>query len=77
MSVWQTKPLVFSDSNPVYNAELWDPVTTNFTVMSPAEVPRNYHGIGILLPDGRVFNGGGGLDGNCGCVQWLRVRVRV
>ena len=36
-------------------------------VMAPASVPRNYHSIGLLLPDARVFNGGGGLNGNCKC----------
>jgi galactose oxidase len=28
-------------------------------------VPRNYHSVGLLLPDGRVFSGGGGLCGSC------------
>lgn len=28
-------------------------------------VPRNYHSVANLLPDGRVFSGGGGLCGDC------------
>ena len=37
-------------------------------VMARASVPRNYHSTGLLLPDARVFNGGGGLNGpKCGC----------
>ena len=45
------------------------PALCDWQVMAPAAVPRNYHSIGLLLPDARVFNGGGGLGGaNCGCV---------
>ncbi|MCM2430580.1 DUF1929 domain-containing protein [Streptomyces sp. RKAG337] len=28
-------------------------------------VPRNYHSVANLLPDGRIFSGGGGLCGDC------------
>ncbi|MEV4937793.1 galactose oxidase early set domain-containing protein [Streptomyces zaomyceticus] len=28
-------------------------------------MPRNYHRVANLLPDGRVFSGGGGLCGDC------------
>ena len=28
-------------------------------------VPRDYHSVAVLLPDGRVFTGGGGLCGTC------------
>ena len=59
-------PIQFTDGTPVYNAEMWDPVTQKFTVMAPAAKPRTYHSIGLLLPDGRVFSGGGGLGAtNC------------
>ncbi len=68
----QSRPIQFTDGNSVYNAELWDPVTQNFTIMAPAAVPRNYHSIGLLLPDARVFNGGGGLGGMyCKCVHCI------
>ena len=30
-------------------------------VMAAAAKPRTYHSISLLLPDARVFNGGGGL----------------
>ena len=33
--------------------------------MAPEAIPRNYHSVAILLPDGRVFSGGGGLCGTC------------
>ncbi len=32
-----------------------------FKVMAAAAKPRTYHSISLLLPDARVFNGGGGL----------------
>ena len=28
-------------------------------------LPRNYHSVANLLPDGRIFTGGGGLCGDC------------
>ena len=33
--------------------------------MSPDIFPRTYHSVAVLLPDGRVFSGGGGLCGTC------------
>ena len=57
----QTKPLQFTDPNAVFVTELWDPDTGNFTLMSPVAIARVYHSIALLLPDGRVFSGGGGL----------------
>ncbi len=61
----QTYALPYTDSNAVLNAELWDPTTGQFTVMAPEAEPRNYHSVGVLLPDGTVFSGGGGLCGTC------------
>ncbi len=60
-----TSPVPFSDANSIYNAELWDPTTEQFTRLAAAATPRNYHSVALLLPDGRVFSGGGGLCGNC------------
>ena len=34
--------------------------------MARQATPRTYHSTALLLPDGRVFSGGGGLCGNCG-----------
>jgi galactose oxidase len=45
---------------------LWDPATQAFTALAPAAVPRTYHSVALLMPDGRVFTGGGGLCG-AGC----------
>jgi hypothetical protein len=61
----QTYAVPFSDANSVLNPELWHPNSGRFTVMAPEAEPRNYHSVAILLPDGRVFSGGGGLCGPC------------
>ena len=61
----QSYALPFSDNFSVYHAELWDPATEQFTTMAPAAIPRNYHSVALLLPDGRVFSGGGGMCGTC------------
>jgi YVTN family beta-propeller protein len=62
----QTFAVGFSDANSVLVPELFDPVTEAFVPMAPIAVPRNYHSFAVLLPDGRVLSGGGGLCGN-GC----------
>ena len=61
----QQHPQPFTDSGGVLSPELWDPATGKFTVMAPEAIPRNYHSVAVLLPDGRVFSGGGGLCGSC------------
>ena len=61
----QQHPQGFTDTGAVLSPELWDPATGNFTIMAPEVVPRTYHSVAVLLPDGRVFSGGGGLCGTC------------
>jgi galactose oxidase len=61
----QQHPEGFTDTGAVLSPELWDPATGGFTVMAPDVVPRTYHSVAVLLPDGRVFSGGGGLCGLC------------
>lgn len=56
----------YSDDNSMLVPELWDPKTERFTTLPPIAVGRNYHSIALLLPDGRVLSGGGGLCGD-GC----------
>ncbi|MBC8733514.1 RICIN domain-containing protein [Paraburkholderia sp. UCT2] len=58
-------PVTFSDDTAVLAPELWDPTTKTFSVLPPQAVPRNYHSIALLLSDGRVLSGGGGLCGSC------------
>ncbi len=55
----------FSDDTSALIPEIWDPVTSNFTVMNPMAIPRTYHSIALLLPDATIISGGGGLCGGC------------
>ncbi len=59
----QSNALQFTDDTAVPTPELWDPATERFTALAPMQTPRNYHSTALLLPDGRVFSGGGGLCG--------------
>jgi galactose oxidase len=61
----QNFALPFSDNTSVLAPELWDAKREVFVPLPPAVVPRNYHSVALLLPDGRVFTGGGGLCGTC------------
>ena len=45
---------------PVHTAELWDPATGSWRELAAEAVDRCYHSTAVLLPDGRVFSGGGG-----------------
>ncbi|MEH1821679.1 MAG: galactose oxidase-like domain-containing protein [Nostoc sp.] len=40
-------------------AEIYNPVTNSWTVVAKQNVPRVYHSIALLLPDGRVVTAGG------------------
>jgi len=51
----------FTDRDPVFAPELFDPATKIFTELAPEAIPRNYHSVSILLANGTVFSGGGGL----------------
>jgi galactose oxidase len=46
--------------DPIRAAELWDPAKGTWTQMASEAVDRCYHSTAVLLPDGRVFSGGGG-----------------
>jgi len=61
----QQHPQTFTDTGAVLSPELWDPATGKFTMMAPEAIPRTYHSVALLLPDGRVLSGGGGLCGTC------------
>ncbi|MBA3496742.1 MAG: DUF1929 domain-containing protein [Gemmatimonadales bacterium] len=41
-------------------AEIWDPATGAWTLLAPEAVVRVYHGVSLLLPDGRVLSAGSG-----------------
>ena len=59
-------------ANAVYTAERWDPATGAWTELAAAAVARQYHSVALLLPDGRVLTGGGGICGVCQQVGYLR-----
>jgi galactose oxidase len=61
----QPHPVPFTDTNAVMTPELWDPTSQTFTTLPAQTVPRTYHSIALLMLDGRVFTGGGGLCGDC------------
>lgn len=57
--------LGFNDQTmPAFAAELWDPATERWTQQASARAPRVYHGLAMLLPDGRVLATGGGQGGS-------------
>ena len=45
---------------PALAAERWDPVTETWATQAAMTVPRLYHSVALLLPDGRVMCAGGG-----------------
>jgi len=54
----------FSDLGTVFTPEIWNPTTGQWRGVADMSVPRNYHSLAMLLPDGRVWSGGGGLSGD-------------
>lgn len=57
----QRRSMVFTDDDGILWAELFNPATKTWRTLAAEAVPRNYHAVSILLADGRVFSGGGGL----------------
>lgn len=53
----------FDDSNSRLIGEIWNPNSRQFRPMAGMVEPRNYHSVALLLTDGRVLSGGGGLRG--------------
>lgn len=54
----------FNDTGSILTPEIWNPGTRQWRAVAPMNVPRNYHSLALLLADGRVWAGGGGLSGN-------------
>jgi hypothetical protein len=71
----QTTGVIFSDDYAVLATELWDPATRRFYTLPPVAVGRAYHSIALLLPDGRVLSGGGGLCGPTCAVNRTDVQI--
>lgn len=64
-------------NNNVFEAELWNPTTKTWRTLSSASKVRQYHSTAILLPDGRVFTGGGGICGTCQQVSYLEKNMEI
>lgn len=50
-------------TNVQYAALIWNPETGQWQTGASASTPRLYHSSTLLLPDGRIFTGGGGAPG--------------
>ncbi|WP_320673030.1 LamG-like jellyroll fold domain-containing protein, partial [Patulibacter defluvii] len=64
-------------STATYAAERWDPGTGAWTPLASAAVAREYHSVAMLLPDGRVYTGGGGICGACDTAGYLRKDAEI
>ena len=51
------------ETDVAYTSEIWDPANSSWTMVAAESTPRLYHSSAALLPDGRVFSGGGGNPG--------------
>lgn len=50
----------FNDEGTILTPEIWNPRTNTWREVADMARPRNYHSVGLLLADGRVFAGGNG-----------------
>ena len=61
------------DSRGTKEPELYDPYVNKWTVLNQpgeiAEVPRNYHSVALLMPDGRVWTAGSSIDSQGGAAK--------
>jgi hypothetical protein len=61
----------------VYTAELWNPATGAWTTLGSMQKTRQYHSTAMLMPDGRVLSGGGGICGACWNVGYLEKNFEI
>lgn len=59
----QKRSVVFTDTDGALEPEMWDPATREWSVLAatPSRIARNSHSVSLLLSDGTVFVGGGGM----------------
>jgi hypothetical protein len=71
----QTNTRPFSDDFAVLSVEMYDPAAQSwFEFSQPLTTARNYHSAALLMKDGRILAGGGGLC-STGCdihTTWVR-----
>ncbi len=64
------RAVVFSDVGARFAAEIYNPHTNSWRTVAGMSEARTYHSVSILMNDGRVFVGGGGLcDSTPDCVN--------
>ena len=56
-----SESLVFTYGGARLTAEIFNPTTNSWRSVAGMQTPRTYHSVAILMIDGRVFVGGGGL----------------
>ena len=56
----------FSDDGAILTPEIWNPTTGTWRTTANMAKPRTYHSLALLMPDGTVWSGGGGLSGGSG-----------
>jgi PKD repeat protein len=75
--MYETGDGLINLSKAVFAAERWDPATNTWTELASASVVRQYHATTLLLPDGRVLDGGGGICGSCHAQGYLEKNMQV
>jgi galactose oxidase len=70
----QTNTRPFSDDFAVLSVEMYDPSSKSwFEFSQPLTTARNYHSAALLMKDGRIVVGGGGLCHICDInTSWVR-----
>jgi hypothetical protein len=64
------------DADAVLAAERYDPATNTWTTLSNSAVPRLYHSVALLLPDGRVWTAGSNFNCDIGLAnRELRIEI--
>jgi len=61
----QDRSRLFTDLAARMPIEIWDPATEVWTELINLNKPRTYHSVALLMKDGTIFVGGGGLCGDC------------
>ncbi|WP_222430279.1 PKD domain-containing protein [Maribacter sp. MAR_2009_72] len=75
------KAAVFTDDTAVLGAQIFNPYDSGnkWSTVAAMSIPRTYHSVAILMVDGRVFVGGGGLcDGlslTQGCTNHMNAEI--
>jgi len=61
----QQNAFQFNDTQSILTPEVFNPKRNTWKKLADMQTPRNYHSVAILMRDGRIFVGGGGLCGSC------------